>query len=82
MTPRDMLQLIRDQVADVVPSVMSSILRLGTVTSASPLYVQLDSETAAAAITLNHLGSYTPTLSDRVFVIKVGRTDLVIGKVV
>jgi len=51
----------------------------GTVTSASPLRVQLDSsDTDDPALTLS---SYTPTLTDRVAVIVQGGQLLVLGRV-
>ena len=51
----------------------------GTVTSASPLEVQLDSsDTATPAL---RLASYTPVLADRVAVIVQGGQSLVLGKV-
>jgi len=51
----------------------------GTVTSASPLEVQLDSsDTATPAM---HLASYAPTLNDRVAVIVQSGQILVLGRV-
>jgi len=52
----------------------------GTITSASPLEVQLDSsDTAAPAL---RLASYAPTLNDRVAVIVQGGQLLVLGQVI
>ena len=52
----------------------------GTITSASPVLVQLDSsDTAAPALCL---ASYTPVLNDRVAVIVQGGQLLVLGRVV
>jgi len=52
----------------------------GTITSASPLEVQLDSaDTATPAL---RLASYTPTLNDRVAVIVQGGQLLVLGRVI
>ncbi len=60
---------------------MGRAIVMGTVTSTSPLQVQVDGE--ASSRTVNRLSGYTATLSDRVLMVRVGAGKFVIqGKVV
>lgn len=52
----------------------------GIVTQASPLLVKIGASTVAVSV--HHLASYTPTVSDYVAVDVQGADRLVIGKVV
>ena len=58
--------------------------KLGTVTSTSGgIYVQFDGETTPSTKKYKRLASYSsPTVNDRVLLIKVGGTYVIIGKVV
>lgn len=58
--------------------------KLGTVTSTSGgVSVQFDGETTPSAKKYKRLASYSsPTVNDRVLLIKVGGTYVIIGKVV
>jgi hypothetical protein len=53
--------------------------RPATVSQASPLQVTLDGATTASNAV--KLASYTPTLTDRVAVVRLGSQLLVLGKV-
>jgi len=57
--------------------------KLGTVTSTSGgIYVQFDGETTASAKKYKRLANYSPTVSDRVLLVKVGGTYVILGKVI
>ena len=55
------------------------LIEPGTVTSASPLLVKLDS--SATAVPALRLSSYTPVVADRVAVVRMGTRLLTLGKV-
>jgi len=58
--------------------------KLGTVTSTSGgVSVQFDGETTASAKKYKRLASYSsPTVSDRVLLVKVGGSYVILGKIV
>lgn len=58
--------------------------RLATVTSTSGgVFVQFDGETTASQKSYKRLASYSsPAVSDRVLLIKVGGTYVILGKVI
>ena len=57
--------------------------KLATVTSTSGgVSVQFDGETTPSAKKYKRLASYSPTVNDRVLLIKAGGTYVIIGKVV
>jgi len=58
--------------------------KLGTVTSTSGgVFVQFDGETTASQKSYKRLASYSnPAVNDRVLLIKVGGTYIILGKVV
>lgn len=57
--------------------------KLGTVTSISGgISVQFDGETAPSSKKYKRLSSYSPAVNDRVLLVKVGGTYIILGKVV
>lgn len=60
------------------------MIRLGTVTSTSGgITVQFDGETAPSSKKYKRLASYSnPAVNDRVLLIKVGGTYVILGKVI
>jgi len=58
--------------------------KLGTVTSTSGgVFVQFDGETTASQKSYKCLASYSsPTVSDRVLLVKVGGSYVILGKIV
>lgn len=60
------------------------MIRLATVTSTSGgVSVQFDGETAPSAKKYKRLASYSsPVTSDRVLLVKVGGTYIIIGKII
>lgn len=68
---------MRDDLADAVRQIVASLprlVRVGTVTSTSPLEVNLAGQTGLSA---SRNSNYTPTLSDTVLVLQT-ETDLII----
>lgn len=59
-----------------------------TVTSTSPLYVardddrDIDGNPVQSPVALKRLGSYTPTIGDRVLMLRTGKSWTVLGKIV
>lgn len=71
----------RKELAD--PNGVSAIIRFGTVTDATGRpRVQLDGEDAATTRRYPYLASYTPTVNDRVMLVRGGSTWVVVGKIV
>jgi hypothetical protein len=57
--------------------------KLGTVTSISGgISVQFDGETAPSSKKYKRLASYSPTVNDRVLLVNVGGTYIIVGKIV
>ena len=57
--------------------------KLGTVTSTSGgVFVRFDGETTASQKSYKRLASYSPAVNDRVLLIKVGGTYIILGRVV
>lgn len=58
--------------------------KLGTVTSTSGgIYVQFDGETTPSTKKYKRLASYSsPTVNDRVMMVKIGGSYVILGKVV
>ena len=57
--------------------------KLGIVTSTSGgVFVRFDGETTASAKKYKRLANYSPTVSDRVLLVKVGGTYVILGKVI
>lgn len=57
-------------------------IKFGTVASTAPFNIRYDGETKQSEAIPKRLASYTPTLSDRVAVLKVLNIYLCLGKVV
>lgn len=57
--------------------------KLGTVTSTSGgISVQFDGETTPSTKLYKRLASYSPTVNDRVLLVNVGGTYIIVGKIV
>lgn len=57
--------------------------KLGTVTSISGgISVQFDGETTPSTKLYKRLASYSPTVNDRVLLVNVGGTYIIVGKIV
>ena len=58
-------------------------MRLATVTSTSGgVKVRFDGETAPSTKLYKRLASYSPTVNDRVLLVNVGGTYIVLGKII
>ena len=58
-------------------------MRLATVTStAGGVKVQFDGETTPSTKLYKRLASYSPTVNDRVLLVNVGGTYIIVGKIV
>ncbi len=66
---------------DAIPGAAERLTGWGEVTVDDPLTVQLAGDTAGTVVALRD-GSYTPSVGDRVWLVKVGARWLVAGKVV
>jgi hypothetical protein len=59
------------------------VVRLGTVTSTAPLYVQWDGQPAADTVALKRLASYaTPVVADRVIGVRSGGSYVLLNKLI
>lgn len=57
-------------------------IKFATVTSASPFNIKFDGEGTASARVYKRLSSYSPAANDRVAVLVISGTYLVLGRVI
>ena len=70
--------MILDELLKLVPEETGAITAWGDVLGVSPTLVRFAGDTANTQID-NWLSSYTPTTNDRVILLKVGNTWIILG---